>query len=301
VGPGGYQVGGFPPGWAEWNDKYRDNLRDYWRNQDGSAREFAARFTGSGDVYDLRGRRPWAGVNFITAHDGFPLNDLVSYNDKHNEANGEDNKDGHNDNRSSNYGAEGPTDDPAINEIREQQKRNFLATLLSSHGTPMLLAGDEFGRSQMGNNNGFCQDSEISWVDWEGMPESGAALTEFVRKLTALRRAQPLLRRENWRDMMSVTWLNPGGGEQNEEQWADAGATTLGLRLSRDDLKDQEGVFWQILLLFNPHHGAVAFSLPEKVGGGQWKPELDTAPGLAPAIEEDGAILLPPRTLMLLV
>ncbi|ESC85296.1 glycogen debranching enzyme GlgX, partial [Salmonella enterica subsp. enterica serovar Newport str. WA_14881] len=156
IGPGGYQVGGFPPGWGEWNDKYRDTVREYWKG-DNVTNDFAARLLGSGDLYDLRGRRPWSSVNFITAHDGFTLNDLVSYNDKHNEANGEDNNDGHNDNRSCNYGAEGPTDDEGINAIREQQKRNFLTTLLFSHGTPMLLAGDEFGRSQMGNNNGYCQ------------------------------------------------------------------------------------------------------------------------------------------------
>ncbi len=160
IGPGGYQVGGFPPGWGEWNDKYRDTVREYWKG-DNVTNDFAARLLGSGDLYDLRGRRSWSSVNFITAHDGFTLNDLVSYNDKHNEANGEDNNDGHNDNRSCNYGAEGPTDDEGINAIRERQKRNFLTTLLFSHGTPMLLAGDEFGRSQMGNNNGYCQDSEI--------------------------------------------------------------------------------------------------------------------------------------------
>ncbi|EGT5700707.1 glycogen debranching enzyme GlgX, partial [Cronobacter dublinensis subsp. dublinensis] len=159
---------------------------------------FAARLLGSGDLYDQRGRRPWASVNFITAHDGFTLNDLVSYNDKHNEDNGEDNNDGHNDNRSYNYGAEGPTDDEGINAVRERQKRNFLATLLFSHGTPMLLAGDEFGRSQMGNNNGYCQDSEISWVHWENLPESAEALREFTRRVIALRAQQPLLRRENW-------------------------------------------------------------------------------------------------------
>ena len=275
-------------------------MRDYWTNTDGTAREFAARVTGSGDVYDLRGRRPWSSINFITAHDGFTLNDLVSYNDKHNEANGEDNRDGHSDNRSSNYGAEGPTDDPEINAIRDRQKRNFLATLLMSHGTPMVLAGDEFGRSQGGNNNGFCQDSEISWVHWD-VPESGKALQDFVRKLVALRKAQPLLRRSNWRDMMSVTWLNPGGGEQTEEHWNDAGATTLGLRLSRDDLKGQEGVFWQVLILFNPHSGNVGFKLPEKAEGGQWEIAIDTGEaGESPEIAEDGSIEMAPRSLLLL-
>jgi isoamylase len=300
IGPGGYQVGGFPPGWSEWNDKYRDTTRDYWKNTDHTSRDFAARFTGSGDVYDLHGRRPWAGINFITAHDGFTLNDLVSYNDKHNEANGEDNKDGHNDNRSSNYGAEGPTDDEQINTERERQRRNFLATLLFSHGAPMLLAGDEFGRSQMGNNNGYCQDNEISWVDWEGIPESGRALTEFVRKLTFIRRMQPLLHRDNFRDMMSVTWFNPGGGEQQAEHWDDPGATTLGVRLARDDLKGKDGIYWELVILFNPHHGTVPFVLPERESG-EWSVIVDTT-GREDRQEQAGASVdLGGRSLLLLV
>jgi len=301
IGPGGYQVGGFPPGWAEWNDKYRDNVRDYWRNTDATAPEFAARFTGSGDVYDLRGRRPWAGVNFLTAHDGFTLNDVVSYEGKHNEANGEDNNDGHNDNRSSNYGAEGPTDDPGINAIREQQRRNLLATLLFSHGTPMILGGDEFGRSQLGNNNSYCQDNEISWVDWQGIPASGHALRDFARELIALRHRQPLLRRENWRDMMGVTWLNPGGGEQQQEHWDDVGATTLGLRLSRDDLKHQPDIWGEVLVIFNPHHDNVPFTLPEREGG-QWRIEVDTAELARGESVAGGAVMdLPARSLRLLI
>ncbi|WP_426239517.1 glycogen debranching protein GlgX [Pararhizobium sp. DWP1-1-3] len=276
IGPGGYQVGGFPPGWAEWNDKYRDTVRDYWKDTDGTAPDFAARLLGSGDIYDQRGRRPWASVNFISAHDGFTLNDLVSYNEKHNEANGEDNKDGHSHNRSDNYGAEGPTGDAAINAMRDQQKRNLLATLLLSHGTPMLLAGDEFGRSQMGNNNGYCQDNEISWVHWDNLPDSAEELRNFVRKLTALRAAQPLLRRESWRDGMTVTWLNPGGGEQTQEQWQDQGGTTLGVLLSRADLKHVEGVWSETLILFNPHDGPVPFTLPGSPSG-TWAFALSTA------------------------
>lgn len=272
VGPGGYQVGGFPPGWAEWNDKYRDTVRDYWKDTDGTTGDFAARVLGSGDVYDLRGRRPWAGVNFITAHDGFTLNDTVSYNDKHNEANGEDNKDGHSDNRSYNYGAEGPTEDEGINAVRERQKRNFLATLFLSHGTPMLLAGDEFGRSQMGNNNGYCQDSEISWVHWEDLPETAELLRDFSKRLIALRHEQPIFHRDNWRDGMIVNWFNPGGGEQTEEQWQDPGSTTIGLRLARDMGEDK----WSdVLILFNPHHQNVEFSMPENEKG--WVLELTTA------------------------
>ena len=274
IGPGGYQVGGFPPGWAEWNDKYRDTVRDYWKGDDGTAGDFAARILGSGDVYDLRGRRPWTGVNFITAHDGFTLNDLVSYNEKHNDANGEDNKDGHGDNRSFNFGVEGPTDDEGINAVREQQKRNFLATLLLSHGTPMVLAGDEFGRSQIGNNNGYCQDSELSWVHWENLPESADALREFTRKLIALRHEHSILRRESWRDGMAITWLNPGGGEQTEEHWQDPGSTTLGLHLKRETGSDDQG--WDdLLMLFNPHHDAVGFKLPE--ASSSWRVELTTA------------------------
>ncbi|MDR3475461.1 MAG: glycogen debranching protein GlgX [Devosia sp.] len=302
IGPGGYQLGGFPPGWSEWNDKYRDSVRDYWRGGDGTARDFAARLTGSGDLYDQRGRRPWAGVNFITAHDGFTLNDLVSYNDKHNEANGEEGRDGSNDNRSSNCGAEGPTDDPAINALRGRQRRNFLATLLLSHGTPMILAGDEFGRTQLGNNNGYCHDDEISWMAWAGISEPGRALTAFVQKLIACRKLQPLLRRDSFRDMLSITWLNPGGGEQTEAHWQDPGATTMGLRLSRDDLKQQDGIWWELVMLFNPHGDVVPFVLPERQDG-SWTVALDTAEtGDLPASWAGGAVMeLPARSLRLLV
>ncbi|ELY9424426.1 glycogen debranching protein GlgX [Cronobacter dublinensis] len=273
IGPGGYQVGGFPPGWAEWNDKYRDTVREYWKG-DNVSTDFAARLLGSGDLYDLRGRRPWASVNFITAHDGFTLNDLVSYNDKHNEDNGEDNNDGHNDNRSYNYGAEGPTDDEGINAVRERQKRNFLATLLFSHGTPMLLAGDEFGRSQMGNNNGYCQDSEISWVHWENLPESAEALREFTRRVIALRAQQPLLRRENWRDGMVIEWFNAGGGYQQPEQWDEG--STLGVYIGRPDLETEEGIWHDVLMLFNPFEGNVPFRIPQ-FGEGGWVLELTTS------------------------
>jgi glycogen operon protein len=273
IGPGGYQVGGFPPGWSEWNDKYRDTVRDFWRNEDGTTPDFAARVLGSGDVYDLRGRRPWASVNFLTAHDGFTLNDLVSYNERHNEANGEDNKDGHGDNRSFNYGVEGPTEREDIVAVRDRQKRNFLATLFLSHGAPMLLAGDEFGRSQMGNNNGYCQDNDLSWVHWEDLPKNAECLREFTRRLIALRHEHSILRRDSWRDGMVVTWYNPCGGEQTKEQWADAGSTTIGLRVSRDH-DDEEG--WDdVLILFNPHDGPVPFILPEVDGG--WTVVLTTA------------------------
>ncbi|MFD1702258.1 glycogen debranching protein GlgX [Methylopila henanensis] len=268
IGPGGYQVGGFPPGWAEWNDKYRDNVRDYWKAGAGHLGDFAARVTGSGDIYDRQGRRPWAGVNFVTAHDGFTLHDVVTYNEKHNEANGEDGKDGHSDNRSYNYGVEGETDDEGIVATRERQKRNFLATLLFSHGTPMILAGDEFGRTQGGNNNGYCQDSEISWVHWD-LNENNEKLLAFTKRLTALRAERPILRRASFRDGMEVTWLNPGGGEQTPEQWGDGNADCIGLKLKT------EGD--EVILIFNAHDGAVPFTLPERDGGAEWSALIDTA------------------------
>ncbi|WP_137131412.1 glycogen debranching protein GlgX [Rhizobium sp. FY34] len=274
IGPGGYQVGGFPPGWAEWNDKYRDTTREYWKGDQNTAPDFAARLLGSGDIYDLRGRRPWSSVNFLAAHDGFTLNDMVSYNEKHNEANGEDNNDGHNDNRSYNYGAEGPTGDEGINAVRERQKRNFLATLFLSHGTPMLLAGDEFGRSQMGNNNGYCQDSEISWVQWEGLPETNEALRTFTRHVIALRHKQPIFRRESWRDGMEVNWFNAGGGYQQPDHWLEG--STLGLHLGRRDLEGQPGIWSDALLLFNPFEGTVPFKIPP-LNKGRWILELTTA------------------------
>ena len=224
-GPGGYQVGEFPPGWAEWNDKYRDTVRDFWRGE-APAGALAQRLYGSADIFDKHGRRPQASVNFITAHDGFTLNDLVSYNERHNEANGEDNHDGQSHNRSWNCGAEGPTDDPAVNELRGRQMRNFLATLLLSQGTPMLLAGDEFARTQRGNNNAYCQDNEISWVDWT-LAEANCAQVRFVQSLTALRRRYPILRRNRFLSTVvneaigvkEVTWINVSGAEMREEDW----------------------------------------------------------------------------------
>lgn len=290
--------GGFPPGWGEWNDKYRDTVREYWRGDNVSS-DFAARLLGSGDLYDQRGRRPWASINFITAHDGFTLNDLVSFNEKHNEANGEDNNDGHNDNRSSNYGVEGPTDDEQINALREQQKRNFLTTLLFSHGTPMLLAGDEFGRSQLGNNNGYCQDSEISWVHWENLPESAETLRNFTRHLIKLRVSQPLLHRESWRDGMEITWFNAGGGPQLPEHWDEG--TTLGLYLTRADLHGQKGIWQEVLLLINPYEGAVPFRIPE-CGKEGWVLELSTAGDehLGQAVIPDTDFPLPGRSIVLL-
>ncbi len=296
IGPGGYQVGGFPPGWAEWNDKYRDTIRDYWKDKNGTAPEFAARFMGSAGIYDRRGRRPWSSVNFITAHDGFTLNDLVSYNSQHNEANGEGNADGHGDNRSYNYGAEGPTEDEAINDTRGQQMRNFLATLLFSHGTPMLLAGDEFGRTQNGNNNGYCQDSEISWLHWDTDPESADELRKFVQKLIGLRKQQPLLRRDSWRDGITATWVNAGGGEQTAEHWLDEGSTTIGLHLCCKVV--EEGAWPELLLIFNPHDGPVPFKIPRSASG-IWTLALTTARDANTVSENQDVLRMPPRSLML--
>ncbi|MFI4994513.1 MAG: glycogen debranching protein GlgX [Hyphomicrobiales bacterium] len=276
IGPGGYQLGGFPPGWAEWNDKYRDTLRGFWKGDQGLMKELAARVTGSGDIYDLRGRRPWSGVNFITAHDGFTLADLVSYNDKHNEANGEESRDGHNDNRSFNHGAEGPTDDAGILAARRRQKRNLLASLLMSHGTAMLLAGDELGRTQKGNNNAYCQDNEISWVNWQTVGEEERALTDFVRRLIKIRADRPILRRSSYRDGMCVEWLNSGGGNQTEEHWEDVAAACIGLHLRAAQVPDEENRKArpdEVIIVFNAHDGPVDFKLPKRKGG--WRVVLD--------------------------
>ncbi len=300
IGPGGYQVGGFPPGWAEWNDKYRDTVREFWHGAPGVLGDFASRIAGSGDVYDLRGRRAWSSVNFITAHDGFTLNDLVSYNEKHNDANGEESRDGHNHNRSFNHGAEGPTDDPKIRELRERQKRNFLATLFLSHGTPMLLAGDEFGRTQNGNNNAYGQDNEISWLNWEGIDDDGRALAAFVQRMISLRAAQPLFRRDSFRDGMLVDWHSPSGGKMGPDDWSDQ--TALQLRLMRDDLEG-EGVWNDVVLAFNPGDQPMEFTLPER-DGRPWRVELDTANPDGPIFSlkaENPGIEIAPKSVVLFV
>jgi isoamylase len=287
IGPGGYQVGHFPPGWAEWNDKFRDTVRAYWKGDEGKLPDLATRLTGSADCFNRRGRKPWASVNFITAHDGFTLHDLVSYNDKHNEANGEDNRDGHSNNHSWNHGAEGPTDDADINALRERQKRNMLATLLLSQGTPMILAGDEFGRSQHGNNNGYAQDNEISWVRWSEIGELDRELIEFVRKLIALRHALPVLRRSRFftgeynpeLGVKDITWLNPDGNEMQQEQWSDTRARCFGMlldgRAQATGIK-RRGSDATLLLVLNAYHDVVRFKLPEVTGGKEWLTLIDT-------------------------
>lgn len=286
-GPGGYQVGRFSPGWAEWNDRYRDTVRAYWKGEEGKLPELASRLTASADIFNKRGRRPWASVNFITAHDGFTLNDLVSYNEKHNEANGEDNKDGHDHNLSFNYGVEGPTDDPTIRALRLRQMRNMLATLLFSQGTPMLLAGDEFARTQQGNNNAYCQDNEISWIDWEGIDDDGIELLEFTRRLIRLRQDLPILRRGRFLsgtyneelDVKDVTWLTPAGDEMTPEHWQDPNARCISILLdgrAQPTGIRRRGTDVTLLLILNAHHDVVKCTLPEVIGGEAWMCHIDT-------------------------
>ena len=292
-GPGGYQVGGFPPGWAEWNDKFRDTVRDYWRGE-ASPAGLAPRLCGSPDDFARRGRQPWASVNFITAHDGFTLNDLVSYNDKHNEANGEENRDGHSHNRSWNHGAEGPDVEEPVRALRKRQMKNMLATLLLSQGTPMLLAGDEFGRTQNGNNNAYCQDNEISWVHWNH-DDREQRLISFVKKLTGLRHQFPILRRARFLSgeynedlgVKDVAWINTDGEEMRQDQWHDPNTRVFGMLL---DGRAQEtgirrrGELATLLIIFNPWQDVVKFKLPASTGGSAWTLRADT--NFPDAVEE---------------
>jgi isoamylase len=284
-GPGGYQVGEFPPGWAEWNDRFRDTVRDFWKGN-SAASDLAQRLCASGDVFNRVGRRPWACVNFVTAHDGFTLNDIVTYNDKHNEANGEENRDGSNDNRSWNCGIEGPTDDAAINALRERQIRNMLATLLLSQGTPMILAGDEFGRTQGGNNNAYAQDNEISWLDWT-LTEKERSIIGFVQKLCAFRHKYPVLRRnlfltgelDTELGIKDVAWINASGAEMQDMDWADSAMRCFGMLIdgrARPTGVRQRGTEAAMLLVLNGHHDLVEFTLPSFEGGTEWMLELDT-------------------------
>ena len=285
-GPGGYQVGGFPPGWAEWNDRFRDTVRAFWKGDDGQLADFAGRMTASGELFNQRGRRPYASVNFITAHDGFTLHDLVSYNDKHNEANDEDNQDGSNNNLSWNHGVEGPTDDPEINNLRLRQMRNFFATLLLAQGTPMIVAGDEFARTQHGNNNAYCQDSEIGWVNWD-LDQDGKSLLMFVKRLIKLRMNYPILRRGRFLvghynealGVKDVTWLAADGSEMTIEQWEDAQGRSLGMLLDgRAQVSgvQRAGADATLLIVVNAHHDGVDFTLPEVPQGTGWRRILDT-------------------------
>jgi len=317
LGAGGYQVGNFPVGWAEWNDKYRDTMRAYWKGDGGLIGEFAQRLTGSSDLYNRSSRRPYASVNFITAHDGFTLHDLVSYNDKHNEANGEDNRDGHSHNLSWNHGVEGPTDDQDIVALRERQKRNFLATLLLSQGIPMLCAGDEFGRTQNGNNNAYCQDNETSWIDWS-LDEKGRALLQFVRRMIEIRRDHPAFRRRDFfqgrplhgGDVKDISWFQPDGSEMTLDAWDHEHARALGVYLAGEaltetDRRGQRLTDDNFLLLFNAGAEAVDFQLPQQLGPGSWLVLVDTCheQGLQPdgAFEPGASYQAKARSLALLL
>ncbi len=291
LGPGGYQVGGFPPGWAEWNDRFRDIVRDFWKG-DLPVRELAPRLCASADMFNRRGRKPWASVNFVTAHDGFTLNDVVSYGQKHNAANGEDNRDGTDNNRSWNHGAEGPTDDRAIRALRERQMRNMMATLFLSQGTPMLLAGDEVARTQQGNNNAYCQDSEISWLDWENNGHA-KSMAHFVRRLTHLRHEYPILRRGmfmtgKWNEELQVrdvAWINAAGKQMTGDDWDDNDLRCFGMlmdgRAQASGLR-RRGSAVTLLFLVNAGAGKVRFVLPDCTDGKHWKLLFDTfAPDVA--------------------
>jgi isoamylase len=317
LGEGGYQVGNFPPGWAEWNDRYRDAMRAFWKGDGGVIGEFARRLTGSSDLYQRSGRRPYASINFVTAHDGFCLQDLVSYNQKHNEANQEANRDGTDHNLSYNYGVEGPTDDPEIKATRQVQKRNFLATLLLSQGIPMLLAGDEIGRTQGGNNNAYCQDNEISWLNWD-LSDEDKQLLAFVRRLICLRREHQVFSRRNFfqgREVRGgagkdILWLTPKGQEMTDEEWNTSFARCLGVYFAGDALneRDRRGralVDENFLLLVNAYHEPIPFTLPKLRDGTEWHALVDThhAAGLEPNGRHapGGTYRLKGRSLVLLV
>jgi glycogen operon protein len=285
VGEGGYQIGNFPPLWSEWNGKYRDSVRDYWHGTDQILGEFANRLTGSSDLYAWTGRRPYASINFITAHDGFTLRDLVSYNDKHNEANGEKNADGENDNRSWNCGTEGPSKDEAINALRARQQRNFLATLILSVGVPMICGGDEIGRTQHGNNNAYCQDNEISWFDWEHVDDD---LLAFVTHVIEFRRSHPAFERRRWFygrplrgvDVSDIGWFKPDGEPMTDEDWQGGFARSIGVFFSGHGIPrgphGEEITDDSFLLLFNAHHERMTFRLPAEPWGERWESIIDT-------------------------
>jgi len=288
LGPGGYQVGNFPIGWTEWNGKYRDCVRKFWKGDGGTLSEFASRLCGSGDLYEHSGRRPYASINFVTCHDGFTLRDLVSYNHKHNEANGEENRDGADHNESWNCGHEGPTNDPEINQLRARQQRNFLATLMLSQGVPMLLAGDEIGHTQQGNNNTYCQDNELSWLNWD-LNEEQKTLLKFVQSLTQLHRTQAVLQRRTFfqgrtirgSEIEDVVWFDPSGREMSDDAWDAGFVKCFGVRWAGDAIGevDRQGKRIQgdtLLLLFNAHHEPIPFTLPAKRPDQTWERLLDT-------------------------
>ena len=307
IGEGGYQVGNFPPLWTEWNGKYRDTVRDYWRGEGSTLADFASRITGSSDLYEHSGRKPIASINFVTAHDGFTMRDLVSYNEKHNEANGEDGNDGESHNRSWNCGAEGETDDPQINALRARQQRNFLLTLMLSQGVPMVLHGDELGRSQGGNNNVYCQDNEISWVDWDLEPWQEELLA-FTRRAVALRREHPVFRRRRFFAGVSrdegtpadIAWFAPDGRTMGPDDWANHEARSMlvflnGEAIPEPDQRGERVVGDSFLVAFNGHYEPLTFTLPEEVYGDGWLVALDTSDDTAGSVSifDDATTLLP--------
>ncbi|MEO7263151.1 MAG: glycogen debranching enzyme, partial [Jatrophihabitantaceae bacterium] len=320
IGPGGYQVGNFPPQWTEWNGKYRDTVRDFWRGEPATIGEFAARLTGSADLYEHSARRPVASINFVTAHDGFTLRDLVSYNDKHNEANGESNNDGESHNRSWNCGAEGPSDDSEITELRARQQRNFIATLFLSQGVPMICHGDELGRTQLGNNNGYCQDNELTWIDWES---ADTHLMAFTRKVTELRRAHPTFRRRRFFDgrpvkrrgagspLPDIAWLRPDGSEMSEDDWGSGFGRAVAVFLNGEAITGTDDRGGRVtddsfILCFSAHHEPIEFTPPGELQDASWQVVLDTA---VAASDEDAdvkpvlpgaSVTVQPRTMVVL-
>ncbi len=294
LGSGGYQVGNFPPGWTEWNDRYRDTMRAYWKGDGGLIGEFAQRLTGSSDLYNRSSRRPYASINFVTAHDGFTLADLVSHNHKHNDANGEGNRDGNDNNLSWNCGAEGPSDDPAVRELRARQQRNFIATLLLSQGVPMLVAGDEMGRTQHGNNNAYCQDNEASWLDW-ALDDEREALLAFTQQMVALRAAHPVFRRRDFFQgrplhgggVRDIIWLQPDGSEMTDDAWRQGHARALAVFLSGDAITETDGRGRELrddsfLLLFNADALALEFRVPQDLARGDGELLVDSSQAEAP-------------------
>ena len=313
VGEGGYQVGNFPPLWSEWNGKYRDTVRDFWRGEGETLAELASRFTGSSDLYENTGRRPYASVNFVTAHDGFTLNDLVSYDERHNEANGEDNNDGESHNRSWNCGVEGPTDDPDVLTLRHRQRRNLLATLFLSQGVPMLLSGDEIGRTQGGNNNGYCQDNEVSWLDWASVDED---LLAFTCRLSALRQDHPSFRRRRWFEgrtvggrPVDIDWYRPDGRKMARADWGAGFARSVGVLLNGDAIAAPsprgEQVFDDdFFVALNASDETLAMRLPRAARSGEWSAVLDTCDprgdGRGRTVRPGGDVTVEPRSVLLL-
>jgi isoamylase len=301
IGEGGYQVGNFPPLWSEWNGKYRDTVRDFWRGTDQTLAEFAYRFTGSSDLYANTARRPYASINFVTAHDGFTMRDLVSYNEKHNEANGEENRDGESHNRSWNCGVEGATEDPEVNALRRRQTRNFLATLFLSQGVPMLLGGDELGRTQRGNNNGYCQDNEISWYDWE---HADPSLLEYTQRLIRFSLAHPVFCRRRWfqgrpihgTNVSDIAWFTPSATEMSEQDWQMGFAKSLGVFLNGRAIPTPnergERIYDEsFYVMFHAGHEPLEFTLPDDKWGSEWQVIIDTTIDDEPFIDEgDGPV-----------